>query len=139
MTIPTQTAQTGGNFVVMVVDDDEMQVAYISALLTSLGVTNTMTASSGADAIAQIENAATKPDLLICDLLMPGMDGFDMMAELSTKKLFMPIIIMSAQTAQVRKSAEIVGKIKFFDVLGTVEKPVELSALKALLEKVKPA
>jgi hypothetical protein len=67
------------------------------------------------------------------------MDGFDMMAELSTKKLFMPIIIMSAQTAQVRKSAEIVGKIKFFDVLGTVEKPVELSALKALLEKVKPA
>lgn len=136
MNIQNKTDQRAKNLRVMIVDDDEMQLAYVCALLDAAGVTHAMTASTGEDAIAQIENASKKPDLLICDLLMPGMDGFEMMSQLADKKLTMPIIIMSAQAQQVRKSAEIVATIKAFKFLGELEKPVELSALKLLLDKI---
>ena len=134
-----QSIQMQNQFTVMLVDDDPMQVAYLRALLTALDVTNMMTSNSGGDAISQIENADKKPDLLICDLLMPGMDGFDMMSQLAEKKISMPIIVISAQSQAVRKSASILATIKSLNFLGELEKPVELAALKVLLDKVRPA
>lgn len=134
-----QSKHIQNQFTVMLVDDDPMQVAYLRALLTALGVTDMMTSNSGDDAISQIENADKKPDLLICDLLMPGMDGFDLMSQLADKKITMPIIIISSQSQAVRKSASIVATIKSLNFLGELEKPVELAALKALIDKVMPA
>jgi CheY-like chemotaxis protein len=134
-----QSKHMQNQFTVMLVDDDPMQVAYLRALLTALGVTDMMTSNSGDDAISQIENADKKPDLLICDLLMPGMDGFDLMSQLADKKITMPIIVISSQSQAVRKSASIVATIKSLNFLGELEKPVELAALKALIDKVMPA
>jgi CheY-like chemotaxis protein len=134
-----QSTQMQNQFTVMLVDDDPMQVAYLRALLTALDVTNMMTSNSGGDAISQIENADKKPDLLICDLLMPGMDGFDMMSQLAEKKISMPIIVISSQSQSVRKSAAIMATIKSLIFLGELEKPVELAALKVMLDKVRPA
>lgn len=134
-----QSKHMQNQFTVMLVDDDPMQVAYLRALLTALGVTDMMTSNSGDDAISQIENADKKPDLLICDLLMPGMDGFDLMSQLADKKIAMPIIVISSQSQAVRKSASIVATIKSLNFLGELEKPVELAALKALIDKVMPA
>ena len=135
----TQSEQTHKQFTVMLVDDDPMQVAYLAALLKVLGVADVMSANSGDDAIAQIEKAHRKPDLLICDLLMPGMDGFEMMSQLAEKKLNMAIIVVSSQSQPVRKSAAILATIKSFNFLGEVEKPVELAALKLLLDKIRQA
>lgn len=133
-----QSKQLHDRFTVMLVDDDAMQVAYLSALLATLGVTEMMSANSGDDAIAQIDQADKKPDLLICDLLMPGMDGFEMILQLADKKVSMPIIVISSQSPAVRKSAAILATIKSFKFLGELEKPVELSALKLLLDKIRP-
>lgn len=132
-----QPKQMQNLFTVMLVDDDPMQVAYFCAVLTALGVTDMMTSNSGSDAISQIENAEKKPDLLICDLLMPEMDGFDMMSQLADKKITMPIIVISSQSQTVRKSASILATIKSLNFLGELEKPVDLAALKVLLDKVR--
>lgn len=132
-----QSGQMHDRFTVMLVDDDSMQVAYLSALLTALGITDIMTANSGSDAIAQIAHADKKPDLLICDLLMPGMDGFEMISQLADENISMPIIVISSQSPAVRKSAAILATIKSFEFLGELEKPVELSALKLLLDKIR--
>ena len=130
-----QSQQISNSFIVMLVDDDPMQVDYLAALLAALGVESMMKSYSGSDAIFQIENADKKPDLLICDLLMPGMDGFEMMSQLADKNFTVPIIVISSQNQSVRKSAAILATIKRLHFLGEVEKPVELAALKVLLEK----
>ena len=130
-----QSQQITHTFTVMLVDDDPMQVEYLAALLTELGVERMMKSNSGSDAILQIETSEIKPDLLLCDLLMPDMDGFDMMSQLAEKKIAIPIIVISSQNQSVRKSAAILCTIKSLNFLGELEKPVELAALKALLDK----
>jgi two-component system CheB/CheR fusion protein len=58
---------------VLAVDDDRDALEVISEALRSAGA-NIETAGSGADAVEAWRNGAF--DVLVCDLAMPGMDGF---------------------------------------------------------------
>ena len=60
----------------VVVDDDRISLMAITAMLGSWGAT-IHPAGSGADALRLI--AEETPDLVVCDLYMPDMDGFAMM------------------------------------------------------------
>lgn len=59
---------------VLVVDDDEDIVNIVSALLQSEGY-HTLTAANGKDALAKA--VTEKPDLIIADIMMPEMDGWE--------------------------------------------------------------
>ena len=59
---------------VLVVDDDEDIVNIVSALLQSEGY-HTITAQNGKDALAKA--ITDKPDLIIADIMMPEMDGWE--------------------------------------------------------------
>lgn len=59
---------------VLVVDDDEDIVNIVSALLQSEGY-HTITAQNGKDAFAKA--MTDKPDLIIADIMMPEMDGWE--------------------------------------------------------------
>lgn len=59
---------------VLVVDDDEDIVNIVSALLRSEGY-HTITAMNGKDAFDKA--VASKPDLIIADIMMPEMDGWE--------------------------------------------------------------
>ena len=59
---------------VLVVDDDEDIVNIVSALLQSEGY-HTITAQNGKDAFAKA--TTDKPDLIIADIMMPEMDGWE--------------------------------------------------------------
>ena len=59
---------------VLVVDDDEDIVNIVSALLQSEGY-HTITAQNGKDALHKA--STEKPDLIIADIMMPEMDGWE--------------------------------------------------------------
>lgn len=59
---------------VLVVDDDEDIVNIVSALLQSEGY-HTITAQNGKDALTKA--TTEKPDLIIADIMMPEMDGWE--------------------------------------------------------------
>lgn len=61
---------------VVVVDDDGTSLMAITAMLGSWGA-DIRPCESGAEAVRTI--AQESPDLVVCDLYMPGMDGFDVM------------------------------------------------------------
>lgn len=61
---------------VVIVDDDRASLMAISAMVGSWGA-EIRYAASGADALRMIMDDA--PDLVLCDLYMPDMDGFDLM------------------------------------------------------------
>lgn len=64
---------------VLIVDDDAESLLLLATLLADYGA-QVFTASSGADALAQLETQVA--DLLLCDIGMPDMDGYEMIRRL---------------------------------------------------------
>jgi len=80
---------------VLVVDDDPRNRKLIDTLLRADGLAVTI-ADSGATALVAF--AASTPDLVLLDLMMPGMDGFEvarrLRADSNGKRL--PIVMITA-------------------------------------------
>src|SRR5579871_3525073 len=59
---------------ILIVDDTPMNLKLIGDLLTSRGY-SVCTAANGEEALAKI--ASEKPDLVVLDIMMPGLSGYD--------------------------------------------------------------
>ncbi len=81
---------------IMVVDDESMARALLRLMLVRAGF-DVVEAENGADALAKV--AKKKPDLVLLDVMMPGMDGFEVCINLrqQDKTAEMPIIMLSAR------------------------------------------
>ena len=80
-----------------IVDDDPDTLALVSRLLTEAGHEVTVRGSS-AGALSDIPEA--RPDCVITDVMMPGMDGFELMRGLRAKPELaaMKILVLSAKS-----------------------------------------
>ncbi len=67
---------------ILVVDDQSANLRVVSSLLARDGY-EVATAESGARALEQLQ--AQAPDLMLLDMLMPGMDGFELLAEVRSR------------------------------------------------------
>jgi len=94
------------NYKIMIVDDNEKNVALVEQQLTQSGY-KTAVCYSGTEAIDKIEEE--NPDLILLDVMMPSLDGYQtckiLKEKLSSK--FLPIILLT-----VKDEAE--SKIKGF-------------------------
>ena len=85
---------------VLIVDDTPTNVAVVSGVLKNSF--RTKVATNGEKALA-IANAPEKPDLILLDVMMPGMDGFEVCRRLkdspATREI--PIIFLTAKTDEV--------------------------------------
>jgi PAS domain S-box-containing protein len=63
-----------GTETILIIDDEELNVSVTSLILRKLGYA-VLTASGGKEALAIIGNLETKIDLVILDMVMPGMSG----------------------------------------------------------------
>ena len=87
---------------VLVVDDNPTNLSILVNLLRDVGL-RVLVATDGESAIEQIEYV--KPDLILLDVMMPGIDGFEtcqrLKANANTAKI--PIIFMTALSETVDK------------------------------------
>jgi two-component system, NtrC family, response regulator AtoC len=79
---------------VLVVDDDESIRSYLNHLLTSRGY-DVLCLSSGVEAIARVAGGYV-PAVAIVDIMMPGIDGLEVLARLKGINSTLPVIILSA-------------------------------------------
>jgi len=86
-------------FRILVVDDEERILNFLRVKLKALGY-EVFTAGDGFEAVEQAQ--AQEPDLIVLDLLMPKMDGFETLKELRSFSSA-PVIILSAKGADVDK------------------------------------
>lgn len=80
----------------LVVDDEAKLLKAVAATLRAEGYEVT-TARSGADALVSVNQ--TMPDLIVSDIRMPGMDGFQLARALrsNSRTKFVPIIFLTAK------------------------------------------
>lgn len=121
---------------VMIIDDDEFQIDFVVDQLGELGICQVVSASSGKSALATFDKAQPKPDLLICDIQMPDIDGFAIMKAMDERSYTGGVILMSGQGARVLYSASLVAQLARQNFLGTVEKPVQKESLAKAIEKM---
>lgn len=89
------------------------------------------TSTSGAEALEKLKKETY--DLVLLDLMMPGMDGWAVLAEIKTDpkiKNDIPIIILTAMTDKVNKAMS-AGQVKDY-----VEKPINGPDLLSRIQKV---
>ncbi|MBH1966839.1 MAG: EAL domain-containing protein [Pseudomonadales bacterium] len=79
----------------LIVDDETHVRKLLKMLLENQGY-RTLTASSGEEALAIVEQQS--PDLILLDIMMPGMDGYEVARQLKSNKAManIPIIMLSA-------------------------------------------
>jgi len=79
---------------VLVVDDEENVTHLVSSALRFDGF-ETVTAENGPDALARI--AESDPDLVVLDVMMPGMDGLGVLQNLRAAGSHVPVIFLTAR------------------------------------------
>jgi DNA-binding response OmpR family regulator len=86
---------------VLVVDDEEAIAEAVRARLESEGY-RVVVAADGPQAIAA--HAAERPDLVVLDLMLPGMDGLEVCKEIQ-KERWTPVLMLTARTEEADKVA----------------------------------
>src|SRR5919108_2305762 len=87
---------------ILVVDDTPQNIKVLDAILSPRGYT-VVSATSGAEALQKGQSDA--PDLLLLDILMPGMSGYEVAQRLrgDPATRFLPIVMFTALGAQEEK------------------------------------
>lgn len=122
-------------FHVLVVDDDKNTRLLMRALLEGEHYTVTL-AANGEEALAVMER--THVDLVVLDLMMPRMDGYEFTRELRAANNDLPILMVSAkQLPDDRKKGFLAGIDDF--MVKPVDEEELLLRIKALLRRAKIA
>lgn len=96
---------------ILVIDDDTAVTDLLSLLLKSQGFEVAATNNSN-DGLNFIRD--DRPDLVVLDLMMPEMDGFEFVAELrrSESGRRLPVVVVTARDLSADERARLDGQVK---------------------------
>jgi DNA-binding NtrC family response regulator len=113
---------------ILIVDDDAAQRAALAAILADRGFV-TQVAADGLEALERL--GTFNADVIVADLVMPRMDGSELIQHLKDHGDLTPAIVLTA-FGSIEKALAVVHDLKAFWYL---EKPVEPRAFEILLER----
>jgi DNA-binding NtrC family response regulator len=113
---------------VLIVDDEEYQRAGLASMVNSWGFA-VETAADGHEALDKL--ASNQVHVLVTDLMMPRMDGFELLKRLGAQGNMPPTIVLTA-FGNIETAVQTMHDLGAFWFL---EKPIQPSALRLLLER----
>ena len=114
---------------ILVVDDDKAVTALLGDLLTRHGYT-VLVANDGLDAMVQV--GGNSPDLIVLDIMMPEINGYDVCRDIKFDQRFkhIPIVVLTSREQELDSR---IGQLMGIDYM---QKPIDT---KLLLEKIQKA
>lgn len=111
---------------VMVVDDEPTNIKVVQRLLQLAGYVDFVTTTDSTAALELIRKQ--QPDIVLLDLMMPGVSGLEILAEIRSDDAlsFLPVIILTAATDRETKLQSL--ELGATDFLGKPLDPSELVA-----------
>lgn len=117
---------------ILVVEDDPQVAEYLAEAIKGVGY-EAMVALDGTEALDVL--AATQVDGVFLDLVMPGLSGLAVLAQIRKRHPHLPVVIISG-------NAEVEGIAAKADELGAVAvlaKPTALAEVRGILSKLRSA
>ena len=120
---------------ILVVDDLDVDARLVEAMLRGAGYRSITTTN---DPFAAIElHRARRYDLVILDVLMPGMDGFELMAKLHADGVDppVPVIVVTAEPEHIKRALDqgardFIGKpLRIVELVSRARNALELGFL----------
>jgi threonine synthase len=96
---------------IVIVEDNQDAARLISRILQARGGYEVHIANEGGEGIATIR--AVRPDLVVTDLMMPGVDGFTLIDAMKSDENMnnIPIVVVTAKELTVKERARLSGQI----------------------------
>jgi len=113
---------------VLIVDDEESQRAPLAAMIAAWGF-NAETACDGQEALAKLGSFSA--NVIVTDLMMPRMDGFELMKRLGADGNMPPAIVLTA-FGNIETAIQTIHDLGAFWFM---EKPIQPAALRVLIER----
>ncbi|HEU4850778.1 MAG TPA: response regulator [Telluria sp.] len=127
--------ETSAPLSILVVDDDPFMLELMRDMLETIGRFAVRTESSARAGLAAL---AQQPDLLICDLSMPDIDGIEFLNAAAEAGYGGRVLLMSGMAPDVLSAAERLATAQGLDVLGAYGKPIAMADLRAALDRLAP-
>lgn len=123
---------------ILILDDDPFILKILARMLEKQGVVHISCCEKGEDALVLIDDADHRPDLILLDLNMPGMDGIEFVRHLVGRRYVGSLILVSGEDERMLRTTEKLVQAHKITILGYLQKPVQPEALEALLIKLAP-
>lgn len=117
---------------VLVVEDHDFQRRTMLQILATLGVGALLDAADGAGALELVGDGA-RPDVVLCDLDMPGLDGVAFLRELVARGVTADVVIVSGLEGDRLAAAERDARAAGVRLRGTISKPLTARRLLAVM------
>jgi EAL domain-containing protein (putative c-di-GMP-specific phosphodiesterase class I) len=86
----------------------------------------------------RMEVAKLNPAIIIIDLQIPGMDGIELLRELSALGLTARILVISGSDTKILESAIFLGTARGLRMEGSLQKPLRIHELRQILDRLNP-
>jgi len=121
-----ESPRGGAHGPVLVVDDSPDFRKAMLDVLTDSG-RQVVLAENGEDALLKLSKMA-RPCIILLDLMMPVMDGFEFLDELAKLHIDVPVLAVSAH-------ASLAPAERYPRLLGTLKKPFHISELLSIVDE----
>ena len=116
---------------ILVVDDDATNLIFAQSILTNQGGYRVASARSGAQALSFLQKKI--PDLILLDIKMPEMDGFETYSHIREMRASVPVVFLTSQS-----DPETEARCLESGALGLLDKPfvpqILLSRVRQILD-----
>lgn len=113
---------------ILLIDDEVFMQKLIQRLLNDMGVTTVYRASNGAEGLEMLKKIPSPPDVIVCDLNMPVMNGLmftsKLRANADTAISSIPVVVLTGHS-----DSEIVEAALKIGINGYIVKPVSHETL----------
>ncbi|MCB0057199.1 MAG: response regulator, partial [Caldilineaceae bacterium] len=108
---------------IMLLDDDTFMHDLISSMLEELGHNDVSCYATGESALAALDRSTEKPDAILLDINMPGMDGIEFVEQLMQRQYSGCLILVSGEDEMMLRATEKLAQEVHLSVMGSVQKP----------------
>lgn len=117
----------------LVVEDHAFQRTLLEQMLRTLGAAQVASVANGKEAMKLLRAGDARFDIVITDLMMPEVDGIELIPML--KKAAHPVALVLASVDQASlEIASVIASGHGVRVLGTIAKPVTPEKLRSVLD-----